>query len=319
MPHDVKKDLEKCFYSFIWNSVDRIKRNTLVAEYKNGGLKMIDIECMTNAVKAAWIPRLLSIDKSQSIFFEYLETNCLSINLLVKGNIKDVKQFPNNVCLPDFYRECIISFNKCNNVCSVTNVHEFLTQPIWCNSNILINGQSICYRNWIDSGFMWIKDLYDENGSFIKSDIIYSRLGNKKNWISEYTAVRKAVGKIGRKYDNKYYAKYEHVDDTIKIKCKVQSYVISQQKSKFFYQLLVEKLYSRPYMENSWSKQFEKEIDPKKWENVYLRRIKGLPDKKLSEFVYKLISNLVVCRSVLFNWKRHETPKCPICGEIETV
>ncbi len=39
------KHINKSMFSFLWHSRDRIKRNVLIGEYENGGLKMIDIEC----------------------------------------------------------------------------------------------------------------------------------------------------------------------------------------------------------------------------------------------------------------------------------
>jgi len=56
-----------------------------------------------------------------------------------------------------------------------------------------------------------------------------------------------------------------------------------------------------------------------KWEYIYMRRVKGLPDKKLSEFIYKLLNNLIMCRKVLLKWKRSDTEECPLCGSTETI
>ena len=38
------KEVNKLFYSFLWNGKgDRIKRNVIINDYPDGGLKMIDI------------------------------------------------------------------------------------------------------------------------------------------------------------------------------------------------------------------------------------------------------------------------------------
>ena len=42
-PEGFIKNLENVMYSFIWNSTDKIKRKTLIAEIEYGGLKMVDI------------------------------------------------------------------------------------------------------------------------------------------------------------------------------------------------------------------------------------------------------------------------------------
>jgi len=319
IPQNIIKEIAKCFHSFLWNNTDRIKRNTLISDYSRGGLKMVDLECMLMALKASWIPRLLDLNVNQNILNEYLVSNGLTIHMLVKGNIVDCNMFPDDIFIPQFYKECIQSFNSCNTVNAMKNVHDFLTQPIWCNSIFTIKGKSLCCKNWIRSGIIWVKDLYDVNGYFLSGDELYQRLNNKTNWISEYARVRKAVERIGCKLNHKHYATYVNVDHKIRILSKNKVFDVTGQKSKFFYQLLIEKKCTRPYMEKSWAKQFDKEITTLKWENIYIRRVKGLPDKKLSEFVYKLLHNLIMCRKVLFKWKRCDNEVCPLCGSTETI
>ena len=280
---------------------------------------MIDVESMIMSIKAAWIPRIIEISPGQSIFSERLRTYDLTLCMLLKGNITDKTMFPDNVYIPLFYKECIESFNKCKSGCSIKNVHEFLAQPIFCNSLFSIKGKCIYFKNWIESGFVWIKDLYDENGVFITSNDVVKRLNVKMNWISEYLNVKKVVERIGCKFGNKEYAKYTNIIHNSMINTKKGVFDFCCQKSKFFYELLIEKKCKRPYMEKSWAKQFDKEISIAKWEQIYTRRINGLPDKKLSEFVYKLMQNLILCRNVLFKWKRCSACICPICGDVETI
>lgn len=57
------KEIETCFYKFLWNEKNgNIKRTTMIQDFKNGGLKMIDIRCFAHALKVAWIKRLLCSD-----------------------------------------------------------------------------------------------------------------------------------------------------------------------------------------------------------------------------------------------------------------
>ena len=45
-------------YKFIWNNKpEKIKRKTLIAEYEEGGQKMIDINSFLKAQKAMWVKR----------------------------------------------------------------------------------------------------------------------------------------------------------------------------------------------------------------------------------------------------------------------
>ncbi len=59
-PEEILKDIEKLMFKYIWDSNDRIKRNTLIGSKYNGGLKMLDIYSKDKALKAGWIKRLHS-------------------------------------------------------------------------------------------------------------------------------------------------------------------------------------------------------------------------------------------------------------------
>jgi len=313
------KEVIKCFHGFLWKNTDRIKRNTLIADYSKGGLKMIDVEIMIESIKAAWIPRILRTSPDQNVLNEYLSKTGISLHTVLKGNIVDEKLFPDNIFIPQFYKECINSFNKCKHTCQLKNVHEFLTQPIWFNNLFRNKGTSMCYMNWVISGFVWIKDLYDKDGIFLSSDEFFKRVKNKSNWMSEYVTVKRAVEKIGCKFNNKYYALFENVDQKVTIESRTKVYEICYEKSKFFYDLLLDKKYVRSYMEKSWAKHFDREISIPKWEQIYVRRVNKIPGRKLSEFMYKLLHNLILCRKTLFKWKRCNTQVCPICKTEETI
>ena len=50
------KRIEKLMYDFLWDSKpDKIKSSTLVKDYDQGGLRMIDIEKCIWSLKASWI------------------------------------------------------------------------------------------------------------------------------------------------------------------------------------------------------------------------------------------------------------------------
>ena len=42
---------------------------------------------------------------------------------------------------------------------------QFLSQPIWFNSNFKVGGTCMFYRNWYERGIRFVNDLLDENGS----------------------------------------------------------------------------------------------------------------------------------------------------------
>lgn len=54
------KELNRLFYNFVWNSpVDRIKRDIMIKNHQEGGLKMIHLNSYVLALKTTWIRRLI--------------------------------------------------------------------------------------------------------------------------------------------------------------------------------------------------------------------------------------------------------------------
>ena len=65
-------------FSFMWDyKPDKIARNKIVQNYKNGGLKMIDLENFIDALKSSWVKRMLyqPTTKWAKIYSDMLENN----------------------------------------------------------------------------------------------------------------------------------------------------------------------------------------------------------------------------------------------------
>jgi len=56
--HTVKR-INKIIFNFLWDGKPaKIKKKTIIAEKKHGGLKLIDFEIMERSLKLAWIKRI---------------------------------------------------------------------------------------------------------------------------------------------------------------------------------------------------------------------------------------------------------------------
>lgn len=53
----------------MWNKTEKKKRNTTKGESHEGGIDLADIESKFTALKAMWIPRLLSTEHNIKHFF----------------------------------------------------------------------------------------------------------------------------------------------------------------------------------------------------------------------------------------------------------
>ena len=58
---------------------------------------------------------------------------------------------------------------------------ELFSQIIWGNDCFKMNDQYLFYKNWLESGFIYVKDLFDNEGSWLTETAILCKLKNKTN------------------------------------------------------------------------------------------------------------------------------------------
>jgi hypothetical protein len=71
---------------------------------------------------------------------------------------------------------------------------EVLDQPLNGNSNIVFNGEPIFPQTFAQSGIHKVRDIWDcEKNYFKDSNFIFNTLIDKRNWISQWTMLKKAI------------------------------------------------------------------------------------------------------------------------------
>ena len=83
------KEINVLFYKFLWDGKgDKIKRNVMINDFSEGGLKMIDIESFNKSLKSSWIKKYLDPENSSSwkSFFD-LELQSHGGKTLFLGNL----------------------------------------------------------------------------------------------------------------------------------------------------------------------------------------------------------------------------------------
>ena len=54
-PEVVVTELNRILYKFLWKVTDKVTRLSTINDYENGGLKMVDLECMIKSLRVAWL------------------------------------------------------------------------------------------------------------------------------------------------------------------------------------------------------------------------------------------------------------------------
>ena len=85
--------------------------------------------------------------------------------------------------IPQFYQDIWLSFYECKSISPMNELNNFnfLTCTIWGNSRLKFKNKCLFFKNWIESGIIFIKDLYDENGHCIDEKTLLDKLNFKVN------------------------------------------------------------------------------------------------------------------------------------------
>ena len=133
-----------------------MKRTSLYHDYKDGGLRMIDIETIVEALRLAWIPRLLKIGNlNWKTVPDYFLKQYGGLGFLLKCNyqVKDFNDIPR-------FTEIFCYF--------LTNLNpSIIIEMMFNNKEILIGGQPL-FQEWLNGGIKTIMDRFESCAIVIK-------------------------------------------------------------------------------------------------------------------------------------------------------
>jgi hypothetical protein len=315
------KEATKIIFNFLWRKKDRIKRNTLIGKIEEGGIGIVDIESKFLAAKASWVARIVD---NKSTIHRYLSDILVKCNLSIYDILKtsnyntEKSDFFKILKLPQFYLEVFNALNKSKKTkqFNLLKRDEFLSEFIWDNNLFQYKSKPLCFENWIKSGILYVKDIFDEQGSLY--DINYfSRVLNKKNNIlCEYIILRSCFKKYIDKFDCTF-AKYINVQNNTRITFRDgSSKNVDRLKSDCYYSIFLNMKFQRSIYENKWEKLFgiSSRIN---WKNIYCNKIKCMHDKKVAEFNYKLVNCILNNNLSVSKWNKDVSPVCEYCQTTE--
>jgi len=193
------KEIHHILYNFLWDGRgDKIKRSVILNEYKDGGLKMLDIQSFNCALKAKWVQKYLD-DTNQAkwkLFFDYFIKEHHG-KLLLTGNLNQADVAGLNI-QDTFTKEVIEIWSSLNYEENLTDIGN---APNWYNSLIRIANQPIFYRKWSRAGVNQAKDILDHKSDFSKYEDFKSRYKVKTTFLTYYGVVS-ATAKLKKSFQD---------------------------------------------------------------------------------------------------------------------
>jgi len=296
------------FYKFIWNGGnDRVKRNYLLNDYSDGGLRMVDMVAFSQAQKLVWAKNML--DPNYSNFWKHLENSTLSQfcndpSLLWKSNAPDsVLNSLNNTQLAETLRVWYTYRDKIKENLGFENYH--LQDVIWWNRNIRLKTKRFFfYPEWFNLGISTVDDLY-RGFNFVKSfeDLVIEfdiSIRDRR----KYNSLMKGIS-----FD--WFYNPADVQDNIFEEI-VQSMFGPSKITKHSYNILKTNV-SPINTELYWMEILNVDGDEIEWGRVHDNNFHCTIETQLRSFYFKIFHKAICTNKFLHKIGRSDSPSCFFC------
>ena len=117
--------------------------------------------------------------------------------LIFKMNLDKLKHIETSrsFSIPEFYTDIIetwLEIKNANKSPQIQTFDQIRKQILWGNQEIKYLRKSLFFQEWVKSNILFVNDLINENGE-IAENVIYNKLTNKSNWISQIKKIKLAL------------------------------------------------------------------------------------------------------------------------------
>ena len=164
-PEWVIEKVENLFFNFLWSGrKHHVKKEVIIQEIQNGGLKMPSFKTMVKAIKCTWIKRILN-EKYEKIDLlrHFISYKHFDVQTIIKSKI-NLKFLTVNSA---FYCQVLKYWYELY-AAEPTGITDILAFPIWNNCYILVDNRPVCLKYWENHDIDQVGDLLDNNGNLMK-------------------------------------------------------------------------------------------------------------------------------------------------------
>lgn len=309
-------------YAFLWNNgPDKIKRNTMIADIKYGGLKMIDMKSMIKAQKVMWAKRLLSSDEGSWKLFPILCFGHIGTSLL------SFQYDPQNIPLqlPPFYEQVLKAWGEAKQAKeSIVSAFDVRRQFLMFNKNILIDGQYVGrnkqFLKWAGEGIILIHNIVDTKGNFLSFQALQNEYNVRGN-ILMYNSLKDAIPSEWRSLLKQMTVAQEAVSaqEGPCLETETTAKPLCLLTNKDVYSILISKIaLSKPTCVDTWISEIAL---PQyfKWESVFKLSFETTRSTKLQSLQFRILHRIYPCNLWLSKWEPNTLSTCSKCDDVDSI
>jgi exonuclease III len=298
-PDVIVKELQTSVFQFVWGRKnDKISRKIAVKNIEHGGIGIPDVRKFINALKVTWIRKLLTSKHKWTYIIK--RTND-KINILDKlGTAID-----KHVTLNLFWRDVFKTYKELGLKLAIDRVEEIGAEPVFCNEKILVGGETLFNKSWIEKGVFNIGHFLEEGGDFFNFQAFRTKYGINTNFLT-YTgcvnAIKTYISGVGVHVVGGQFYDYGS--------SKVLRQIVSVVKgARIFYDILCQDQH-QPNCCKNWENRLEVKV---LWKNIF-QKIKQLNDTRLKWLQIRIVHRILGTNTILYNMGIEKSNKCTFCN-----
>ena len=317
IPNQYISIIQSLLFQFLWkNKPDKIKRQVLYQDYCDGGLRITNVEIMFKSLRLAWIQRLLKADGRKDVSWTIIPNFFLrkfgGLSFLLHSNY-DVK-FLKDLDIPPFYKQILHFFLDLKNLYN----SEEQEMILFNNKEILIDGRTIFYRDWVDKGVLTLHDVIDTNGNFLSFEKFKLQYGIQCNFLKYFQLLSAIPRTLLVKAKKRARPNVNFLTGSTLFQLSpLLTIDLLKLRSKDYYWLFLNKIKAQATGPSKWDRDLAPTVLP--WNEIFNRVKTICKDNRLKEFFYKLIHRTVVTKRELTIYGITNEDSCFYCGEPDSV
>ena len=83
------------------------------------------------------------------------------------------------------------------------------------NEHFRYKSNTLFLKHWIKSGFIYVKDLFNDDGTFVNEQYVFQKLSCRTNRISEFVIVKICICKLAKSL-------IQNVVNILMLKCRLK-------------------------------------------------------------------------------------------------
>ncbi len=315
-PDELLSTVNTIIYNFIWNNKpDKIKRDIMKLPKCLGGISVPDIYLKNIALKVAWIPRVMTGDKSWNIWFRHNVPIHFDLFWTCNMNEQDATIYCTHI-QHELLKQIIQGWFKYT-FYNPTDINQIRNQIIWYNSHVKVDNKVLFNRRLYETNIIYVHHFFNNDGVLLDKDAFSIRHRIQINHLSYYSIIS-AIPRAWKREIRRHYL----TENIPKIHAPLM--VINQKTKvcKLAYDSLIDTYFGSDIATGyrKWNTYFHDDLTLEEWRQSFANMYRTTKCTKILFLHFKLSHYILTTKEQLLKYNIAEDDICSLCDEdIETI